>query len=280
VTAERPPQPPDGRTSPAYWAEVASRQPTSRAGSWRQHADCVNRDLCVRWWPDTPVGRVLKTDLFDEACGEGLLPFALGRAHEAHGIDHALEAAARARPHVGAAALTTADVRRLPYANDAFDLVLSNSTLDHFEEVAELERSLAEIHRVLAPGGRLILTLDNPVNPIVALRNVLPFRVLRRTGLVPYFVGVTCGRRTGSGLLASAGFDVLETTAVMHCPRAPAVALAGWVDRRGPRARRRFLGGLHVCERLGDWPSRYLTGYFVAWLARKPAGQLDGVTAR
>jgi len=213
---------------------------------------------------------VLKTDLFDEACGEGLLPFAGVRAGQVHGIDLAFEAAARARPHAGRAALVAADIRRLPYADAAFDLVISNSTLDHFEHRAQLGESVAEIHRILAPGGRLILTLDNPANPIVALRNALPFQLLRRTGLVPYFVGVTCSRREGSALLASAGFDLVETTAVMHCPRALAVAAARWLDGRGARTHRRFRGALQAFERLGGWPSRYVTGCFVAWLARKP----------
>mgnify|MGYP006138370175 CR=1 FL=1 len=33
------------------------------------------------------------------------------------------------------------------------------------------------------------------INPVVRLRNALPFGLLRRTGLVPYYVGATCGPR-------------------------------------------------------------------------------------
>ena len=69
-----------------------------------------------------------------------------------------------------------ADVRRLPFADGDFDTVVSNSTLDHFKTSAELADSIKELSRVLRPGGELYLTLDNPSNPLIALRNALPFR--------------------------------------------------------------------------------------------------------
>ena len=75
-----------------------------------------------------------------------------------------------------------ADVRCLPFVDGVFDLVVSNSTLDHFETSREIERAVAEIHRVLAPRGLFILTLDNPANPAVALRNALPFALLHQVG--------------------------------------------------------------------------------------------------
>ena len=74
---------------------------------------------------------------------------------------------------------------------DTFDLVVSNSTLDHFARADDITIALREIQQVLKPGGRLILTLDNPSNPVVRLRNALPFAALNQMGLVPYFVGAT-----------------------------------------------------------------------------------------
>ena len=41
-----------------------------------------------------------------------------------------------------------ADVCRLPFADQSFDLVLSNSTLDHLESLSELAGALAELRRV------------------------------------------------------------------------------------------------------------------------------------
>lgn len=52
------------------------------------------------------------------------------------------------------------DLCRLTYADAAFDLIVTSETLEH---VPDLEKSLAEIHRVLAPGGRHVFTA--PVAP-------------------------------------------------------------------------------------------------------------------
>jgi len=42
-----------------------------------------------------------------------------------------------------------ADVRRLPFGDAVFDLVLSNSTLDHFSSLHELDLALRELSSVL-----------------------------------------------------------------------------------------------------------------------------------
>ena len=64
---------------------------------------------------------------------------------------------------------------------------------------------------------------------------------------------------------------MLETVALLHCPRALSVALARRCERRGtPEAAARFLRTALRWERLARWPTRYLTGYFVGIHARKP----------
>ena len=57
-------------------------------------------------------------------------------------------------------------------------------------------------------GGTLLITLDNGRNPLVALRNLLPFSLLRRLGLVPYYVGPTLGPTQLIDYLRAAGFAV------------------------------------------------------------------------
>ena len=181
----------DGHDSGSYWDAVATEwDDDASPDDWRSHSDAVNLAACLRWWPTRPVGRVLKTDLFDEVAGEGLVAALAARASSVVGIDRSLEAARASRRRAGAG-VVGADVRDLPFADGAFDLIVSNSTLDHFRDAREIARAIAELHRVLAPGGRVILTLDNPHNPVVWLRNALPFRALHHVGLVPYYVGAT-----------------------------------------------------------------------------------------
>lgn len=47
-----------------------------------------------------------------------------------------------------------ADIAALPYASESFDFVMCAHALEH---LAEPEKALAEMHRVLKPGGRLLL---------------------------------------------------------------------------------------------------------------------------
>ena len=101
-----------------------------------------------------------------------------------------------------------ADVRCLPYADGAFDIVVSNSTLDYFTSGDQIVESLRELNRTLASGGQLLITMDNLANPAVWLRNALPFRWLNAMGLVPYYVGATGGPRRLRGYLQEAGFEV------------------------------------------------------------------------
>jgi SAM-dependent methyltransferase len=164
-----------------------------------------------------------------------------------------------------------ADARVLPFAGEAFDVIVSTSTLDHFAHGRDIVSSLHEMHRVLKPGGRLLLTLDNPLNPLIALRNTLPFRMLNRLGLVPYYVGATYGPRALRRIMRAVGFDLHEMTAVMHCPRVIGVPLASLLSRHAAvHTQRRVLNSWMAMEGLATWPTRFLTGHFVAVLAFKP----------
>ena len=161
------------------------------------------------------------------------------------------------------------DVRSLPFADGSFDAVISNSTLDHFTHARDITAALEELHRVLTPRGRLVLTLDNAANPAIALRNALPFTWLARLGLVPYFVGTTLGPTMAAAVLERIGFRVIEVTAILHCPRVLAVPLARLADTAGSRWAPRLLRALAHFEHAERWPTRFRTGHFVAVLSEK-----------
>lgn len=250
----------------AYWEAVTAEWRARHSHwLWRKHSDAVNAALCVRWLPPGKAGTLLKTDLFDEAVSEGLYPVLSGRASRVIGMDLSLGVVSAAAARYGGLRALSADARYLPFVDGCFQTVVSISTLDHFERPADIARSLCEIHRVLGKDDLLILTLDNQTNPVVALRNALPFHLLNRLRLVPYLVGATHGSGGARRALEVAGFRVLEATTIMHCPRACAVAVAWLLERRaGARLRRAFLKALMACEVLADWPTRALSGYFVA----------------
>lgn len=254
-----------------YWEGIADEWKKTRPDRlWRKHSDAINQSLLLRWLPGQPVSRLLKTDTFDEAVGEGLAQFLQTRAHAVVGMDLSyqnVQLACRGETSVRGAC---ADVRHLPFEEQSFDVVVSNSTLDHFQTLDEITVSLRELYRVLSHEGQLILTLDNLANPVIAARNHLPFKLLKRLGVVPYFVGATCGPGRLKTLLREVGFEVKEVTAVLHCPRMLAVLVAKILcSRAKPSAQQHFLRWLQTFESMARWPTRYLTGCFIAIRAEK-----------
>jgi ubiquinone/menaquinone biosynthesis C-methylase UbiE len=152
----------------------------------------VYRRLIDFWFDSTTHGLRLKTDLFEESISPYAPLLDLGRAV---GIDGSYQVSRNAHNHMLAyqqpAGCVVADLRRIPFRGGSFDGILSGSSLDHFHGRNDIRISLAELARLLQPGGVLIITFDNPHNPLVWLRNHLPFNWLNRIGLVPYYVGAT-----------------------------------------------------------------------------------------
>ena len=164
------------------------------------------------------------------------------------------------------------DIRSLSFENCTYDLVISISTLDHFVSLDEIQTAIEEVARVVKPGGRLIITLDNPANPIVWLRNILPSGALIKSKLIPYETGVTCKPDTLRKLCVGASLEVIEMTAVLHCPRVLAVATSRLFERRfgASKVSRYFLEFLGKFETMERWPTKYLTGHFTAIHLQKP----------
>lgn len=256
---------------PRYWRIIGDTFRRERYRLWREHSDGVNLRLLDRWLRASPGELVLKTDLFDEAFGNGLYAAMQHRCRRVIGIDISTSILKEAGQGRSALSAVVADVRRLPFSAGVFDTIVSLSTLDHFESRAEISASLREMYAALRSGGRLILTLDNLANPKLRLRHALPWSILRRTGLVPYFVGASLSPRALLRELAEIGFKIEEITAVMHCPRVLGVAVSRLPLFARPTPRRRLLKVFAGFEVLSHLPSRTLTGHFVAVLARRSA---------
>jgi SAM-dependent methyltransferase len=107
-----------------------------------------------RWAAGRISGRVL-----DIACGTGHGTAVLAAAGAAvTGADSDPGAIDRARRRAPSARLALVEAPPVPFDDGAFDHVVSFETLEHIRRDAEF---LAELHRVLAPGGRLLLSTPN-----------------------------------------------------------------------------------------------------------------------
>src|SRR5690349_8028954 len=113
-----------------------------------------------------------KPRVLDLCCGSGDLSFLAedGGAGSVAGADFTLPmlAVARRRKIEGRrrSAFLQADALRLPFADGSFDVVTVGYGL---RNIADIPAALAEMRRVLAPGGRaVILDFGKPSNPLTA----------------------------------------------------------------------------------------------------------------
>lgn len=102
----------------------------------------------------------------DLACGTGDIAFALAtRGADVVGLDITHRMVQLARAKGGAARFVTGDMLALPFGDEAFDLVTTGYGL---RNVPDIPRAIAEMRRVLKPGGVLIsLDFDRPANAIL-----------------------------------------------------------------------------------------------------------------
>ncbi|MBW4708902.1 class I SAM-dependent methyltransferase [Roseobacter sp. YSTF-M11] len=251
------------------WSDVgADWIEQSRDRIWRHHSDLMTRALIEDWIPAGNTA-LLKTDLFDEAVSDGLYPKLQTLSTDVHAIDVAADTVDGARKKYPALKSHLCDVRDMPFEDGAFDVVVSTSTLDHFEDVADIHRALKELRRVTALGGRLLITLDNPQNPKIAMRAALPESFLMKAGLVPYHCGVTLARAPMTAAVEAAGFEVVASRAFLHCPRVLAVKVAAMVEKlSSPTLESGLLRVLRGFEHLDRLPTRWWTGHFTALLAK------------
>ena len=165
-----------------FWAHVGSTFPDlGGAASTRYYADNERR-LFLEHFPALAGLTILKTDLWDEARNTRILAWAGERGARAYGIDISAPTVLQARAAFARTALHCAvsDVRDLPFRDGSFDAIYSMGTIEHFDET---ERAVAEMARVLKPGGTAIIGVPNRHDPF--LRPLLA-AVLQRLGLYAY----------------------------------------------------------------------------------------------
>lgn len=107
-------------------------------------------------------GQVSGRRILDAGCGAGPLSAALReRGAEVTGIDASAQMLALARRRLGEDAdLRVVDLSDpLPFADGAFDDVVASLVLHYLQDWGP---TLAEMRRVLAPGGRLIASVQHP----------------------------------------------------------------------------------------------------------------------
>jgi SAM-dependent methyltransferase len=103
--------------------------------------------------------------ILDAGCGGGeYVKALLSRGADAHGLELADEKldAARRLPAEISERIHAGDLESAPFASGSFDAVLANEMLEH---VPDDLAALGEAHRILRPGGHLVVFSPNRLHP-------------------------------------------------------------------------------------------------------------------
>jgi SAM-dependent methyltransferase len=131
------------------WVEWARRP--GHDSYWRFH-----RDRFLELLPP-PAGPLL-----DVGCGEGRLPRDLKKlGYDVIGIDASATLIAHAREADPGGDYRVADAAQLPLEVDSVDLVTAFMSL---HDIDDFETAIAEVARVLRPGGHLCFAIVHPIN--------------------------------------------------------------------------------------------------------------------
>ena len=193
----------------AYWAKK------NTAGAFAYElAAAVYRKLFIR--PN--LQRVLDTvfsagaTLLHAGCGSGQADVDLHGRFKVTAVDISLEALALySRNNPAARRVEQADLFQLPFAEGSFDGAFNLGVMEHFtaEQIASL---LAELRRVLKPGGRVVFFWPHAqatsVWVIKGIHYVLHSVLRKNISLHPEEITLMTGRSMAAALLEESGFTL------------------------------------------------------------------------
>lgn len=192
-------------------------------------------------------------DVLEVGCGTGLLLRRIARfARTAQGVDLSPGMLERARAR--GLEVVEASATDLPFPDESFDVACSFKVLAH---VREIERALAEMTRVVRPGGHVIAELYNPISLRGLVKHIGPAGAISDARSesdvytrfdTPWSIGSLKPHNTR--LVASRGVRIFTPAAA-----ALRIPVVGWALRTAER-------------RLCDSALNYFGGFWIAALQK------------
>jgi SAM-dependent methyltransferase len=213
---------------------------------------------------------LLKGVWLDCGCADGGYTVALDKwgVHQAVGVDYDLDRVREALTRTATSAtFACGSSEALPFARGSFDGILLNEVLEHVPDEAT---TLSEIHRVLRPGGHLVVMSPNRWFPFEGHGMRLGRREINvPIPFLPWLPGRLAGRfmrarnywpHELADAVREAGFEVREVSPVL-----PVFEVYPWLPDSAIRLYRRAV------PRLERIPAIRWIGVSTLVLGRKPA---------
>jgi SAM-dependent methyltransferase len=141
----------------------------------------------------------------DLGCGDGgHLAWLAGHVAELYASDYNLQRLLRARQLGHARGIFMADITDYPMCDDVFDVIFFNHALEHIPDDAA---ALAEVYRILKPGGLLILGVPNEGAWFWQLAYRLQPETLRTSDHVHFYTADTIAARCHSAGFVARGVE-------------------------------------------------------------------------
>jgi SAM-dependent methyltransferase len=201
------------------YAIYSLKQPALAADSlgqgWRGESIQDSIDLCRYQTIEpffmkylSPTGRTLEA-----GCGLGRWVFYLNRkGYDVVGVEVSPTAIEAIRQAVPAAPIRQGDILHMDFADSTFDAVISLGVVEHFAEGPQ--SALAEMRRVLSPGGLLFVSIPAVnvlralvAHPLISLRRTLSARLKGREYV---FAEYRYRQSEFESLLKQAGFAMIR----------------------------------------------------------------------
>ena len=207
--------------------------------------------------------RTLKTDCFEEAFGsDRIVDWMIEHSSNVVGMDISPDIAAQARRNTGSpkANWVSANIAQMPLGDGTIDMILSTSTYGYLSDV---QQGLQEAHRILKPGGVLLVSVHNRQSLFL---NLIKKFFISKT--MPFPVGRSYRCELFRTILERAGFRVECHRPIVHIfPFL--MTLVCFLDRSGNKQLlQRVMARLDsYSQRQSSW--HYQTAWFVVFKAVK-----------
>ncbi|MBL7206000.1 MAG: methyltransferase domain-containing protein [Candidatus Aenigmarchaeota archaeon] len=139
-----------GNYNEKFYSEIFEKDPDSYYNIQRDKIEKV-----LELFNSHHGGRIL-----DIGCGDGFISSLIGKktGAEMHGIDVSSSAIQKAKGSGIKAQSIDIDGKKLPFENGYFDAVFCGDVVEH---IFYPDKLLEDVHRILRPGGYIIVTIPN-----------------------------------------------------------------------------------------------------------------------